>query len=234
MFHPIVSHKYKFICFWNAKCACGTIKKWFLNIHGIYDWEYSPHSEISKYTPVINSHNLLETPYKDYYKFVVVRNPWKRLVSYYKNKKILMRHKNITFPIDRNYHNETGDITFNELVKLIANSSKYSREDHVADQYIGLETVKFNKIVKLENIDNDMKEVEKILEIPSIFNFKTTFHQPSSPVSDSTNFVFNKKPLEFDHNDLPSYEYFYNNELKDLVNNIYQMDINQFNYQFKD
>ena len=234
MFHPLVSHKYKFICFWNAKCACGTMKTWFLNTHGVYEWEYSPHSEVSKHTPVISKHDLLNDQYKDYYKFVVVRNPWKRLVSYYKNKKIIMRHKNIMFPIDYANPINTGDITFNELVHLIAKSSRHQREDHVANQYIGLENIEFDKIVKLENIDSDMKEVEKILGIPSVFNFKTTFHQPPSPVSDSTKLVYNKKPLEFDHDDLPSYQYFYNEQLKELVKHSYIEDVEYFNYKFED
>ena len=79
-----------------------------------------------------------------------------------------------------------------------------------------------------------MKEVEKILGIPSVFNFKTTFHQPPSPVSDSTKLVYNKKPLEFDHNDLPSYQYFYNEQLKELVKHSYIEDVEYFNYKFED
>ena len=95
MLHPLVSHKYKFICFWNAKCGCGTVKSWFLNLHGIHEWEYSPHSEINKHTPTVSKSELFQYPLNEYYKFIIVRNPWNRLVSYYKNKKILMRHKNM-------------------------------------------------------------------------------------------------------------------------------------------
>jgi hypothetical protein len=64
MFNPLVSHKYKFICFWNAKCACGTIKTWFLNLHNVFEWKYSPHSEISKHTPVITKDQLSEDELK--------------------------------------------------------------------------------------------------------------------------------------------------------------------------
>ena len=234
MFNPLVSKKYKFICFWNAKCACGTIKTWFLNLHDVFEWEYSPHSEVSKHTPNITKNQLSD--YDDYYKFIVVRNPWKRLVSYYKNKKIIMRHKNINFPIDRARPINSGDITFGEMVKLISlsNSHIHTREDHVANQYYGLEQIKFDRIVKVENLNNDMLKVKEELQLPLDFNFNVNYHQPPSPTSNSKKFVFDKKPLEFNHNDLPSYEYFYNEELKEMVKQSYIEDIEQFNYKYND
>ena len=192
MFNPLVSKKYKFICFWNAKCACGTIKTWFLNLHDVFEWEYSPHSEVSKHTPSITKNQLSD--YDDYYKFIVVRNPWKRLVSYYKNKKIIMRHKNINFDIDRSRPINSGDMSFKELVNFISLSDShiYTREDHIANQYYGLENIKFDKVVKLENIHNDMNVVKNELNLPLNFNFKTTFHQPPSPVSDTKQYVYDK------------------------------------------
>ena len=234
MFNPLVSKKYKFICFWNAKCACGTIKTWFLNLHDVFEWEYSPHSEVSKHTPSITKKQLSD--YDDYYKFIVVRNPWKRLVSYYKNKKIIMRHKNINFDIDRSRPINSGDMSFKELVNFISLSDShiYTREDHIANQYYGLENIKFDKVVKLENIHNDMNVVKNELNLPLNFNFKTTFHQPPSPVSDTKQYVYDIRPLDFNKEDLPSYEYFYNDELKSIVKQSYIDDVSNFNYKFED
>lgn len=234
MFNPLVSKKYKFICFWNAKCACGTIKTWFLNLHDVFEWEYSPHSEVSKHTPNITKNQLSD--YDDYYKFIVVRNPWKRLVSYYKNKKIIMRHKNINFDIDRSRPINSGDMSFKELVNFISLSDShiYTREDHIANQYYGLENIKFDKVVKLENIHNDMNVVKNELNLPLNFNFKTTFHQPPSPVSDTKQYVYDIRPLDFNKEDLPSYEYFYNDELKSIVKQSYIDDVSNFNYKFED
>jgi hypothetical protein len=234
MFNPLVSHKYKFICFWNAKCACGTIKTWFLNLHNVFEWKYSPHSEISKHTPVITKDQLSE--YADYYKFVVVRNPWKRLVSYYKNKKIVMRHKNINFPIDRARLINSGDMSFKEMVNFISlsDSHVYTREDHVANQYYGLENITFDKVVKLKNLHDDMHVIKNELNLPLDFNFNTNFHQPPSPTSNSKEYVYDVKPLDFNKENLPSYKYFYNDELKSIVEKSYIDDITNFNYNFED
>ena len=232
MFNPLVSHKHKFICFWNAKCACGTIKTWFLNLHDVFEWEYSPHSEVIHHTPTITK-DQLQNEYADYYKFVVVRNPWKRLVSYYKNKKISMRHKNLSFTIDKAQHLYTGDITFKELVHLLVNIPDERREDHVVSQYSGLEGIDFDKVVRIENFSNDMLEVKNELLLPLDFNFDTNYHQPPSPISNSKDYVYNKRPLDF-NNDLPSYEYFYNEDIKKLLNQIYKEDIEVFNYKFED
>ena len=183
MIHPIVSHEHKFVCFWNAKCACGTVKTWFLNLHGIYEWEYSPHSEIENHTPSIEKTELFNNPLNEYYKFIVVRN---------------------------------------------------YREDHIQSQFSQLEDLNFDKIVKLESFDVDMNNVTTVLNLPNVIDFKNFYHQPPSPISKNTDFVYDTKPLDFLHDKLPSYEYFYNDELKDLVNDIYHSDIKQFNYQFED
>ncbi len=234
MIHPIVSHEHKFVCFWNAKCACGTVKTWFLNLHGIYEWEYSPHSEIEKHTPRIEKTELFNNPLNEYYKFIVVRNPWKRLVSYYKNKKILMRHKNLNFNIDVRENKYTGDYTFKEMLYYIKDIPDRYREDHIQSQFSQLEDLKFDKIVKLESFDVDMNNVTTVLNLPNVIDFKNFYHQPPSPISKNIDFVYDTKPLDFLHDELPSYEYFYNDELKDLVNDIYHSDIKQFNYQFED
>tara|TARA_R110000824_G_scaffold372543_2_gene562698 strand:+ start:962 stop:1666 length:705 start_codon:yes stop_codon:yes gene_type:complete len=234
MLHPLVSHKYKFICFWNAKCGCGTVKSWFLNLHGIHEWEYSPHSEINKHTPTVSKSELFQYPLNEYYKFIIVRNPWNRLVSYYKNKKILMRHKNMNFNINTKENIYTGDITFNELVNYINNIPDLHREDHVRSQFSDLDEINFDKIVKLENFHNDMNDVINKLNLPNNINFSEFFHQSPSPSSISTKLVYDVKPLEFIHNDLPSYEYFYNNDLINIVSTAYSDDIIKFNYKFKD
>ena len=43
-------------------------KTWFLNLHDVFEWEYSPHSEISKHTPKItkDQYNIFNDLYKKY------------------------------------------------------------------------------------------------------------------------------------------------------------------------
>ena len=76
--------------------------------------------------------------------------------------------------------------------------------------------------------------VKNELNLPLNFNFKTTFHQPPSPVSDTKQYVYDIRPLDFNKEDLPSYEYFYNDELKSIVKQSYIDDVSNFNYKFED
>jgi len=231
----LVSDEHKFTMVWNAKCACATSKVWFLNAHNVFDWSYSPHEEVGKGNYGLNDiQDLDESPYNNYYKFMVVRNPWRRLVSYYVNKKVIMRHKNLNFHIENGNSSYSGDMTFTDLVNFLTKIPSGNREDHVESFFYGGKNIKFDKIVKVENYAEDMKEVERSLNIDVGLNFKEYYHQPPSPYSNSSENVFDKKPDSFDNDNIPSYEHFYNDDLINKVGKIYEDDIKLYNYKFED
>jgi hypothetical protein len=231
----LVSDEHKFMLVWNAKCACATVKVWFLNAHNVFEWAKSPHVECSNrgYT-VSNPFLLTEEPYSDFYKFIVVRNPWKRLVSYYVNKKILMREKNLNFQIELGNNSYTGDITFSELVNLLEDVHPRQMEEHVKCYSYGNVGLEFDKVVKVESLATDMQGVQKDLGLKGVINFDDYYHQPPSPYTNTIENVSDRKPLDFDKNSIPSYEHFYTDELIAKVGKIYKDDIELFNYRFED
>ena len=86
----LVNDKKKFIVGWSAKCGCSAIKQWFIEVSGIETEKTLRHkvlgfgrtkwSNINKYSAEV---------YKNYKRFILVRDPYKRLVSGYVNKYVI-------------------------------------------------------------------------------------------------------------------------------------------------
>lgn len=216
-FLTLINHKYKFVYFWNAKCACTTMKKWFLQTINI-DVNGDVHDFLrnSEYTV---SKESLEGEYKNYFKFIVVRNPWNRLVSYYCNKNIN--------GIDLG--NSPLNCSFNEFVNHIVKYEDKYMEHHIQPQTYGLDNIDFDYVVKMENLEKDMKIVCSILEIPiNIFSF----HNKTKINNNVKNKVFNWRPSQFKKYGIPPYKNFYNKALIGKVRTKYIEDIVKYNYVF--
>jgi len=230
MLLPLVNDEKKFIVFWNAKAGCTAVKRWYLGTIGIDPDTVNPHKFLAARASRLSSADIQEN-YKDYYKFIVCRNPWKRIVSYYKNKKVDVGWKNKTWPIDTRITGmNTESFTFKEIVDFVCSTPDLFLEQHVRSQTSEINDIKFDKIVKLENFSRDMTEVCDTLNIEY-----RNFSNPNK-TRETTNKIeaFNLRPSEFSELNMPSYECFYDDDLKSMIADKFKNDIEYFDYKFED
>lgn len=227
MFYAHRSDKYKFIMCTNGRCGSTIVKRWYLKHHGMP-------------TPAIPSqiHNLLQ--YDDpslfvsrdefnehrYHKFIVVRNPWERLVSFYKTKVVINQS---------NYEGLGRSSTFRDLVDLVA--ERGPRDSHTVLQTSQLDGLRFDRVVHLENISTDMREVSRLCRIPwDASDFSDRLY--ASPVNDSTRKSnrsvekFAGERLLLDEN-WPKWREFYTQSSADKISEVYAEDIKRFGYRWK-
>jgi hypothetical protein len=181
------------------------------NFDRLYGWDSVNKIHLQHATPqeLIDSGKLTWEQWNDYYKFIIVRNPWSRALSDY-----LWIIKGRTI-IDSfcNFLNKTGD--FYEIL----NRTKISayRGDHLKKQkdyfYYNDKKLEYNLIIRFENIEDGLKLLKKDLNLATLFfSYKANVGQ--------------KKYKHYSH--------FYNSKRKKLVEKKYNEDIKFFEYKFED
>ena len=261
----LTSDKHLFTVITNPKCACGTIKHWFYYVNNILprtmaeclDQDLSPHDPYKGPRENWIDEKVMTQrvpPPDNYYRFIVVRNPWARLVSTFVEKVIT---KNSLYPgstlhsDDYEYsclntkeltckwcgiHGPTAlpkDITFRQFVHRICGVADHQLDAHLIPQNSYYRGIKFNRVVKVENLVEDMDKVREDIGISDDFDFGICRwgEMPKADPADKVPEGLYDIPANQLKGPFPAYKHFYDQGLIDMVTRRYEVD-GRFGYEY--
>ena len=184
--------------------------------------------------------NLIKS---DYFKFVIVRNPWARLVSTYANYFVrLPAEKHIFSDIaksaalhiygDSSFLNYVDSITFDQFVRYVAVTEDAELDIHCRPQSYFLGSFSYDFAAKMENLDRDLTLIEEKLNLPfKIKRFNKTAYSESKEDSEPYH-AFTSAEIRALESKVPNYKMFYTPELTELVRQRYAADTERFDYSF--
>ena len=197
------------------------------------------------------------------YNFIVVRNPYYRLVSFFIQKMIndpSTRFYNNLFEKQEstNFNEKNGgvdlrNISFSTLIDYIITINDSDIERHLKSQhliqsphiYSSVENIKMDRIVKLENLQNDLELVSNDLNF-RINEIKKTNHSDREFLIKDGKKIKNKYKTtdievknahSYTINELKeigipkNYDFFLNDEIKNKIYKRYQKDFELFGYE---
>ena len=207
----ILAIDYKVIYFNTQKNANSSMKAQFIDILNLPKSEIFPKDIHYNYDFPTASKNEISTKYQDFLKFAILRNPWERLYSCYKNKIEKSSTTGADYILECSSDFYIG-MPFEEFVEVVCNIPDSEADYHFCSQiYLLLYPdgeFPINYFCNIENLDFHLEEIKSKTGIPFA----------SLPKLNST-----KKSR---------YELAYTQELIEKVKTRYSWDIQVFNYEF--
>jgi len=218
----LVSHKYKFLLGWSAKCGCSSVKKWYLDVHNIKLPADGNTHKLIGYGDTEFSNIDWGRPerYQNYGKFLVVRDPYRRLVSGFVNKYV-----NDEFKTD-------GWGSFAEFLAILANDTEFERIDlhHFPPQFTEeysqfSQHFSFDFTARLEHLQVGLDTISKTTGAPKpnagVVN-KSKYAPFAEPTKDIS--IWSMERLKKHWGNLPHPDKFYTHSLIKQVEVIYKKD----------
>lgn len=165
---------------------------------------------------------------KNTIKIKFVRNPYDRAVSCYLHS---CRYK-----LGGLRHYNNANISFEFFLKLLLNkkNNKLTGDIHYDLQSLEIENKRkiFDKIIKLEKLNEGAKELEEEYNLLLKTNFTSHHHKSSN--SKNINYYIGNLNFNEIKKQIPTYNNFYNEKTKKLVEKVYGKDIELYNYTFEE
>ena len=214
----------KIIIFWSPKCGCTTLKTIlaiFFNIENNKNKDIHLNEELSVKIDKKDKNKM--DIYKNYDIVMLIRNPYERLVSGFLNKYAFGTYKN---PSNCN--------CFYDFCSILQKDPKKINKHHFEKQTKGKGWDFYNELQrpKIKYILNtsDVNDIRKILglNIPEIKeNYNKKVIENNEEMEKTNLWSLDYKKLKKLNN--INYFYFYNDDIKNLVYNIYKDDFMFFN-----
>lgn len=165
----ILLGEYRAIYFFLPKVACSSLKHFMAKL-----LDLDPSSDVHDLPFPSVPKPLLRSPlYADFYKFVIVRNPWDRLVSCYCNKigPPEVTNQSLEKGVAREFlrsgfrgkGNFWGGMSFSDFVDSVSRIDDRHAESHFRSQSFGLDdmirTGRMNYVGRFENLERDFREI---------------------------------------------------------------------------
>ena len=216
----MISHQHKCIFIHISKCAGSSVEKAFgVNISNntesnnvnLFGWNFEHNIFLQHATPqeLIDFGFINKSIWDNYYKFIIIRNPFDRSLSDYiwLMEEISQKDTYINFLNRRGRFKEA--LTNNQTINY--------RGDHLKKQkeyfYINGSLIKYDRILRFENIGNELNSLTNDLNLsPNFFDKK-----------------FNVSKKKVIH-----YSKFYNQKRINEFEKLFKDDLNFLNYTFED
>ncbi|MDR7072036.1 sulfotransferase family 2 domain-containing protein [Fictibacillus barbaricus] len=235
---PLYHKDFPIILFWNPKCGCTSLIKWFYFQVGLLqeanefsEWIHHYREQIfeaqSDYQLSIK--NEITHGNKDMYK--LVRNPFKRAVSSYFAVLAVPEIMNQIAPGVKN------GLSFRQFLYRLR-AIGVNREEvnsHIAMQYIEGEELFIKNYIKLEEFNAEIRNFEKKYRLSAspLEEISKSHHHVSHNMNQNLKSLFadvNMFPSIMKNSQLPPYQNFYDAVTKRLVQKIYRNDFIMFGY----
>lgn len=212
----MICHKHKCIFIHIAKCAGTSVENAFgfyintpgaLEAHLGWDEEHKLYRQHATPQQLLDLGILKREHWDSYYKFIIYRNSWSKLLSDY----FWVTKVNKIEDSFENFLLKTGG--FSKVLNIKTESDYCGDHLYLQKSYFFLDgkPIIYDSIIDFDRINQGFEKVINDLNLePHFFNNKSNTRK------------FNKK----------HYSYYYTLKTKNLVNNLYHEDISYFNFKF--
>ncbi len=219
-YYRLVNDRSGFVACFNPKCACTTLRDWFVHSMGAENAQRERQRLIQSQTIKCDQ---IET-FKGYLKIIFIRDPLRRLVSFYchwvaRNKpEFCFAGDGGRFPL----HGQTFSDFLRTLERMAVRGISF--QHHLIPQVRDVRHIAFDRVIAVEDLDAQLSAINAIFGFEYVVPKKN-----SSPYDEAIDrFVYDCHPAELRSDGIPSYSYFYDDRLVEAANKLYRSDIEYY------
>jgi len=210
-----INHHHGLIACFSPKCACTTLRNWFkhtLSAQDIENWQ-----RVEKHTTWPGDIDN----YPDYTRIFFIRDPFRRLVSFYCHW-VVRDDRNWCFA-DNQKNYSLREKSFSDFIHTLEELSGrgIDFQHHLKPQMRNVEGVAFDLVVAVEDLRAQLRLINQELGIDyAVKELNATSYDEAM-----TAFVYDAAPESLAQNGFPMPQYFYNPELIKKVERFYRDDL---------